>query len=235
MLRLALNRLSEDSSWDMDVLALEFSDILELEADIDLQISGFEIAEIDALLEGDDAEEEDEIPVLDENAKVVTRPADIWVLGSHRIICADARDPGSYERLLEEEKAQMVFADPPHHAIHGTGSGRALLRDTEFAVAAGEMSLREFENLLQVSLGQAAGHSTMSAPARGAVSDSMSGTTPAKTLRRAREASSRRIQPSSRSPWWPTRSATVRIGRGLSSIHSAAAVRASSRPREPAA
>jgi DNA modification methylase len=155
-LRLALNRLGEDSSWDMDVLALEFSDILELEGDIDLQISGFEIAEIDALLEADDAEEEDEIPVLDENAEVVTRPGDIWVLGAHRIICADACDPGSYERLLGEEKAQLVFADPHN----GTRSGRALLRDAEFAVVSGEISQREFENLLQVSLGQAARHST---------------------------------------------------------------------------
>jgi DNA modification methylase len=159
MLRLALNRLGEDSSWDMDVLTLEFSDILELEMDIDLQISGFEIGEIDALLEGNDAEEERELPVLDENAELVTRPADTWVLGPHRIICADARDPSSYERLLGEEKAQMVFADPPRDAIHGTGWDQALLRSSELAIASGEMSPREFENLLQVSLDHAARHS----------------------------------------------------------------------------
>jgi ParB-like chromosome segregation protein Spo0J len=158
-LRLALNRLGEDSSWDVGELALEFSDILELEGDIDLQISGFEIAEIDALLEGTDAEEESEIPVLDENAEVVTRPADIWVLGPHRIICADARDPSSYERLLGEEKAQMVFVDPPHHAIDGTGSCRALPRNSELTIASGEVSPPEFENLLHVSLGHAARHS----------------------------------------------------------------------------
>src|SRR5262249_41138230 len=118
-----------------------------------------EIGEIDALLEGDDAEEGDELPVLDENAEVMTRPGDIWVLGSHRIICADACDPSSYERLLGEEKAQMVFADPPYHAIYGTGSGPALLRDIKFAVAAGQVSPRDFENFLQVSLGHAARHS----------------------------------------------------------------------------
>src|SRR5262249_23846062 len=80
-------------------------------------------------------------------------------LGSHRIICADARDLSSYERLLGEEKAQMVFADPPRDAIHGTGSGQALLRSSELAIASGEMSPREFENLLQVSLDHAAPHS----------------------------------------------------------------------------
>jgi hypothetical protein len=52
ILRVALNRVGEDSRWERDLLALEFSDILELEADIDLEIRGFEIAEIDGLLEG---------------------------------------------------------------------------------------------------------------------------------------------------------------------------------------
>src|SRR6266567_4160241 len=67
-LRLALNRLGEDSSWDMDMLALEFSDILELEGDIDLQISGFEVGEIEGLLDGNSAEDEHEIPAVDENS-----------------------------------------------------------------------------------------------------------------------------------------------------------------------
>jgi DNA modification methylase len=158
-LRLALNRLGEDSSWDMDVLALEFSDILELEGDIDLQISGFEIAEIDALLEGNDVEEEGEIPVA-ENVEVVTRLGDIWVLGPHRILCADPRDRFSYERLFGDEKAQMVFADPPRPVpSDGNGLGQRAVRHAETAMASGEVSPREFENLLRASLAQAACHS----------------------------------------------------------------------------
>jgi ParB-like chromosome segregation protein Spo0J len=159
-LRLALNRLGEDSRWDMDVLALEFSDILELEGDIDLQISGFEIAEIDALLEGNDAEEEDDIPVSDENAEVVTRPGDIWVLGPHRILCADPRDRLSYERLLGDEKAEMVFADPPRQVPSDSNRlGRGAVRHAETAMASREVSPREFENVLRASLAQAARHS----------------------------------------------------------------------------
>jgi len=159
-LRLALNRLGEDSRWDMEVLALEFSDILELEEDIDLQISGFEIAEIDALLEGNDAEEEGEIPVLDENVEVVTRPGDIWVLGPHRILCADPRDRLSYERLLGDEKAEMVFADPPRQVPSDSNRlGRGAVRHAETAMASGEVSPPEFENLLRASLIQAARHS----------------------------------------------------------------------------
>src|SRR5262249_21451645 len=158
--RLALNRMGEDSSWDVGELALEFSDILELEGDIDLQISGFEIGEINALLEGNDAEEEGELPVLDENVEVVTRPGDIWVLGPHRILCADPRDRLSYERLLGDEKAEMVFADPPRQVpSHSNRLGRGAVWHAETAMASGEVSPREFENLLRASLAQAARHS----------------------------------------------------------------------------
>src|SRR5262249_56685703 len=153
-------RLGEDSSWEMDGLALEFSDILEPDGDIDLQISGFEIGEIDALLEGNDGGEEDEIQVLDENAEVVTRPGDIWVLGPHRILCADPRDRLSYERLLGDEKAEMVFADPPRQVpSDGNRLGRGAVRHAETAMASGEASPRAFQNLLRASLAQAARHS----------------------------------------------------------------------------
>jgi len=159
-LRLALNRLGEDSSWGMDALALELSDIIELGGDIDLQLSGFEMGEIDGLLDGNRAEEEDEIPVADEDSDPVTRPGDIWVLGPHRILCADARDLVSYERLLGDERAQMVFADPPYNVpICGNVSGLGSVRHGEFAMASGEMSPPEFEDFLRVSLGQSARYS----------------------------------------------------------------------------
>jgi DNA modification methylase len=159
-LRLGLNRLGEDSSWDMEVLALEFAEILELEEDIDLQITGFEMGEIDGVLGGNGAEEEHELPVSDEHSQIVTQLADIWVLGPHRIVCADARDAVSYERLLGGEKAQMVFADPPYNVpIHRNVSGLGLVQHGEFAMASGEMSPSAFTNFLQGSLGQAAHHS----------------------------------------------------------------------------
>jgi DNA modification methylase len=118
------------------------------------------MGEIDGLLDGTGAEEEDEIPIADEDSEPVTRPADIWALGPHRILCADARDPTSYERLLGNDKAHLVFADPPYNVpIHGNVSGLGVVRHDEFAMASGEMSPSEFEKFLRVSLGQAAHHS----------------------------------------------------------------------------
>jgi ParB-like chromosome segregation protein Spo0J len=90
MLRLALNRLGEDSEWDLDALKLEFSDILEIDAETDLRISGFETGEIDVAIDGSGDDEEDELPALDATSTPVTQPGDLCLLGDHRIICADA-------------------------------------------------------------------------------------------------------------------------------------------------
>src|SRR6516164_10302073 len=107
MLRLALNRLGEDSGWDLDALKLEFSDILEISSDIDLCISGFEMAEIDAAIGGAGNDEEDDLPPLDATSMPKTQPGDLWLLGDHRILCADALQSDSYVRLLGDDHAQM--------------------------------------------------------------------------------------------------------------------------------
>ena len=81
LLRLAMNRLGEDSSWDHESLRLEFSDILSLDTNIDLQVSGFEMAEIDVRLRASADDEEDEIPRIDQRSPAITKPGDVWVLG----------------------------------------------------------------------------------------------------------------------------------------------------------
>src|SRR5579863_3987536 len=80
LLRLALNRLGEDSSWDVDALKLEFGDIIEISGNIDLAVSGFEMAEIDVVL-GGAIEEEDALPVVNEVDPPVSRLGDLWRLG----------------------------------------------------------------------------------------------------------------------------------------------------------
>ena len=61
LLRLALNRMSEDSRWDLEALRLEFSDIMEISSEIDLRISGFEMGEIDVAFAGSGSDEEDDL------------------------------------------------------------------------------------------------------------------------------------------------------------------------------
>jgi hypothetical protein len=112
LLRLALNRLGEESSWDVDALKLEFGDVLEISNNIDLSVSGFEMGEIDVVL-GGAMDEEDALPIVNEVDPPVTKLADLWRLGDHRLLCADALMAESYARLMDGERAQMIFTDPP--------------------------------------------------------------------------------------------------------------------------
>jgi DNA modification methylase len=157
-LRLALNRLSEDSRWDPAALSLEFSDILELDTTIDLQITGFEMGEIDVSLDGAGICEEDELPT--ESSSPVTQFGDLWIAGEHRIFCGSALLLSSYETVLGADRAEMVFADPPYNVeIAGNVSGLGATKHDEFAMASGEMSPAEFKKFLQDSFGLAARHS----------------------------------------------------------------------------
>jgi hypothetical protein len=74
----------------------------------------------------------------------VTKLGDIWQIGPHRLICGDATTLETYARLLDVEKAQLVFTDPPYNVrIDGHVSGLGKVKHREFAFASGEMSEAE--------------------------------------------------------------------------------------------
>ena len=142
------------------MLAIELQDLISL--DFDVSVTGFNLAEVDLVLdaakEGDpDAKPgpEDEVPPQAERA--VSQPGDVWLLGRHRLLCGDARDPTAYERLLEGRKVDAVFTDPPYNVPidgHVTGLGR--VRHREFAMWVGEMSSTVFTAFLTATLGETA-------------------------------------------------------------------------------
>jgi DNA modification methylase len=159
-LRLALNRITEDSTWDREALTLEFSEILELAPEHGLEVSGFEMGEIDSLMDSGGLDQEDELPVIDASASPVTRPGNLLVLGDHRIFCGDALVAESYSPVLGTEKVQMMFADPPYNlAIDGHVSGLGKVKHADFAMASGELTSPEFVRFLQTSLGHATRYS----------------------------------------------------------------------------
>jgi hypothetical protein len=157
LLRLALNRLGEESSWEFDALSLEFSEIFEIDCNVDLQLSGFEMGEIDMAFARSANDEEDELPQIDETVMPISKVGDLWLLGEHRLLCSDALSSQSYERLLGNEQAQMTFTDPPWNIpIAGNVSGLGATKHEDFAMACGEMSAAEFEAFLHTALGHAA-------------------------------------------------------------------------------
>ena len=153
---LADNRLAELAGWDDEVLAIELQHLTEIDLDFDIEITGFETAEIDLLIEplnqGDDRSA-DTLPDRDKDTPVVTNPGDLWLLGKHRLLCGNALDPKSYCRLMDGAKARMVFTDPPYNVpIDGHVCGSGKIRHREFAMASGEMSEAEFIDFLEVCL-----------------------------------------------------------------------------------
>ena len=108
-------RLNKNTGeWDYDALANHF-DVGELTewgfTDDDLQF--FEPEEIAGLID------DDEVPEVEES---ITKTGDIWILGEHRVLCGDATKKEDVERLMDGQKADMVFTDPPY-AIYGSSTG----------------------------------------------------------------------------------------------------------------
>ena len=161
---LADNKLAEKAGWDREILAIELQALVEL--NFDVQLAGFEPAEVDLILE--EAEEaanspagpEDNIPDY-ASGPVISRSGDLWELGSHRLLCADARQAAAYDRLLGGAKAEFVFTDPPFNVpIDGHVCGLGRIRHANFAMGCGEMSQTEFTAFLETIFRQLVDHTT---------------------------------------------------------------------------
>ncbi|WP_428542710.1 DNA modification methylase [Profundibacter sp.] len=121
--RIMDNRSAENAEWMEDLLNLELSDLLD--ADYDLELTGFTDEELNGLLSGlegeTDTEGEDDIPEAPEEP--VSRPGDLWVLGNHRLLCGDATVATDVERVLDGAKANLCFCDPPYNVDYAGGAG----------------------------------------------------------------------------------------------------------------
>jgi DNA modification methylase len=150
---LADNKLAERAGWDRDLLAIELRGLIEL--GVDIELTGFEMAEIDLVLEeareasGDSSGPEDAVPGPPPGP-AVSQTGDLWLLGSHRLLCGDARNQAGYDQLLTGAKAEFVFTDPPYNvAIDGHVCGLGRIHHREFAMACGEMSEADFTAFLK--------------------------------------------------------------------------------------
>ena len=151
---IADNRLTENAEWDNRLLGEQLKILSEVELDFGLEVTGFEMSEIDLFIENltpgteEGADPADEIPDSEASPRV-TQPGDCWVLNRHRVYCGDARDDLAYSNLMEGRRAQMVFTDPPYNdPIDGYVTGFGRIHHPEFAVASGEMNASEFTDFL---------------------------------------------------------------------------------------
>lgn len=102
--RLADNKVGELAGWDFDLLNMELAGIEEL----DMTQFGF--------LDPEEIEEPEEVHEVEtpEDVQGRTVLGDVWQLGEHRLICGDSTDVCTLDRLMQGEKADLVFTDPPY-------------------------------------------------------------------------------------------------------------------------
>lgn len=120
---IADNQLAMNAGWDTAMLTLELADLKESEFDLDL--IGFDAKELEKLLEPEQVDgltDEDAVPDAPEEPK--TKLGDIYQLGNHRLMCGDSTSIDAVEKLMDGQKADMVFTDPPYNVAFNGRSGK---------------------------------------------------------------------------------------------------------------
>jgi len=149
--RIADNRLNEDSNWDMDLLSLEITDLLDQNFNIDTL--GFDSAELDKILENDKEyfTDEDEVPEPPEEP--TAKLGDIYELGSHKLMCGDATILETVHKLMDNNLADLILTDPPYNVNYGGGRARGSTPKGAVVKAHGEilndkMSPEDFDKFI---------------------------------------------------------------------------------------
>jgi hypothetical protein len=110
--RLADNRAAQETSWDDELLALEFADLKAL--DIDLSLTGFDPAEI-APLAKDEMTADPDLERADElQQKWKCALGQVWTVGRHRVMCGNSGDPDDVKTLTAGLSPDLICTDPPY-------------------------------------------------------------------------------------------------------------------------
>jgi DNA modification methylase len=144
---IADNKLALNAGWNEELLAAELH---SLNGDgFDLALTGFDEAELNRLLApldetGDNEAEADGDEAPNPPRNPVTQPGDLWCLGSHRLLCGDSINPEDVARVMDGERASLVFTSPPYgnqrdYTTGGIGDWNALMQGV-FGRLAGVMT-----------------------------------------------------------------------------------------------
>jgi DNA modification methylase len=162
LLRIALNKLGEQSDWNRIELAAEFTELLSLDIDLAYEVTGFETPEIDNLIQAAanaDEDPDDAAVEVGEPGSAVAQLGDLWEVGEHRVLCGSSLEMESLAVLMGTERAAMVMTDSPFNVKIGNNvSGLGKIKHREFAQASGEMSEAEFVSFLTTSIKALSAH-----------------------------------------------------------------------------
>ena len=136
-LRLADNKTAEIASWDKKLLMQELESIDWEGLEMDMTDFGFDniFDSKPQEVTHDDFEEGQYIP-----ATPYSMQGDVYLLGRHRIMCGDSTNPEMVKTLLNGNKADMIFTDPPYNVNYEGSDGQSIQNDN--------MGNEEFYNFL---------------------------------------------------------------------------------------
>lgn len=145
--RLVANQSANWAEWDEELLKLEFEELKDL--NFDLNLTGFDLGEVDRLLsENKEIQEDSFEEELSENKPVISQTGDLWLLGEHRLLCGNSIIKSDVEKLMDGRVADMVFTDPPYNLESDRLVRADILRHDDFLMAAGEMSEQKYTDFL---------------------------------------------------------------------------------------
>ncbi len=159
--RLVANQSANWADWNDELLKLELEDLKNL--NFNLELTGFDLTEIERFLNKDISIPEDEFEdddVSNDELPPISKLGDLWILGEHRLLCGDSTKIEDVKRLMtdasgtdssgNEELADMVFCDPPYNLKINNIIGLGSVQHDEFPMASGEMTETEFIDFLTV-------------------------------------------------------------------------------------
>lgn len=116
---IADNKMALNAGWDEELLKIELENLKEL--DFNLELTGFNVDELEDIFQ---VEEEQEVIEDDFDIEPPEEPkaklGDIYQLGNHRLMCGDSTKVEDVEKLMNGNKADMVFTDPPYNANYSS-------------------------------------------------------------------------------------------------------------------
>ncbi len=114
--------------WDLDILAADFTpgDLAEWGVHMDQLNKYLQAQDRDGKGGGAKAKTDQAAEL---RKKWKTAPGQLWILGRHRLICGDSTVPEIWTRLMDQEKAQLVFTDPPYGVEYQDAGGRSIQND----------------------------------------------------------------------------------------------------------
>jgi DNA modification methylase len=130
------NRIAELAEIDNKLLADIFENIDT--GEIPLELSGYTEKEVEDIvtalcsgLQENGEKDRDDVPEAPEPEDVITQTGDLWILGRHRLLCGDSTDKATVLKMLDGEKADMVFTDPPYgvNVKGGKSKGNLIMGD----------------------------------------------------------------------------------------------------------